>query len=163
MKQQPSAESSETNRRIYDFLRVHPIGILSTVSPEGKPHGAAIYFSVDEGFDVTFTTKRGTQKHNNLENKNQAMITVYEAATQTTVQLIGEAEVIHDTSDAQEAFKNMVKASVRTSEAGIPPIAKLNAGDYVAYRLKLQQIRMAVFARPDPGGYDLYETIDFSY
>jgi hypothetical protein len=50
---------------------------------------------------------------------------------------------------------------MQTSEAGVPPISKLHAGDYVAYRISPKQIRMAMFIRPDPGGYELFETIDF--
>lgn len=43
---------------------------------------------------------------------------------------------------------------MQTSEAGIPPITKLSAGDLTAFRLQPVQIRMAVYERPDPGRYD---------
>ncbi|MDZ7786399.1 MAG: pyridoxamine 5'-phosphate oxidase family protein [Candidatus Saccharibacteria bacterium] len=159
---EPNASSSETNKRIFDFLKSHPVGVLATVDPNSNPHAAAVYYAVDKNFNVTFVTKKGTKKHDNLKHKNHVMMIAYEAETQTTAQITGVAEDIsHSQKEANEAFRNMLDASMETSEAGLPPISKLEAGNYVAHKLTPRQIRMAVFLRPDKGGYDMYETIDF--
>jgi hypothetical protein len=51
---------------------------------------------------------------------------------------------------------------MKTSEAGIPPIVKLSAGDFSAFKLRPVQARMAVYNRPDPGSYDeVFEVLDF--
>ncbi len=159
--EKPVASSSESNRRIYNFLKVHPVGVLAMVDPEGNPHATVIYFSVDEEFNITFTTKRDTKKHDNLKHNNHVQLIAYEASSQTTVQITGIAKDISHEPEASEAFSNTVRASMQTSGADVPPISKLQAGHYVAYKLSPKQIRMAIFARPDPGGYDIYETIDF--
>ncbi len=153
---------TESNQRIYEFLKTHPVAVLATIDPNGNPHATVVYFSVDERFNISFTTKRDTKKHDNLKRNNHIMMVAYEALTQTTAQITGVAEDIGDTAEAAEVFKNTLRASMQTSEAGIPPISKLYAGQYVAYRVRPVQIRMAMFVRPDPGGYDLYETIDFT-
>lgn len=160
-KKRQTAFSSERNRRVYDFLKAHPIGTLASVDPNGNPHAAVIYFAVDENFDFVFMTKRDTKKHDNLQHNNHVMLVSYEASSQTTVQITGSAKEIHDNVKAQEAFSGMLDASKQTSEVGVPPLSKLYAGYYVAYQLKPVQIRMAMFIRPDPGGYDMYEIIDF--
>jgi len=154
--------SEESNKRILHFLQSHPIGTLATVDPNGNPHAAVIYYFVDDNFNVTFTTKRETHKFDNLSHHNHAMLVAYEAASQTTAQITGIVTEIHDAQEADSAFRSMLAASMATSEAGLPPLTKLYAGRYVAMRLKPVQIRMAVFARSDPGGYDVYESIDFS-
>jgi general stress protein 26 len=154
--------STESNQRILSFLKHHPIGTLSTVTPDGDPHGAVIYYSIDDDFTVRFTTKRKTRKFDNLTFRNRAMLVVYEAVSQTTVQITGLVEEITDEVEAQAEFRQMLGASMETSEAGLPPISKLYAGNYVALRLKPVQIRMAIFARPDPGGYNMYESLEFN-
>lgn len=167
MKDTPKAStitrsaSPESNQRIYEFLKTHPIGVLASVDPNNDPHAAVIYYSVDDDFNLFFTTKRDTKKHDNLKHKDHVMLVAYEASSQTTVQVTGTAEDITDTPEAFEVFKGTVKAALKTSESGVPPISKLYAGNYVAWRINPVQIRMAVFVRPDPGGYDVYETIDF--
>lgn len=157
------AAPAETKRRIYNFLRNHPIGVLSTVDEDGGPRATVIYFSVDEDFVITFVTKKETKKHQNLQHDTRSMLVTYEATDQVTAQVSGHASVIEDTDEAHKAFSDMVKISHERSRAGTPPpITKLEAGDYVAYQLVPHEIRLAVFTRPDPGGYDMYETIYFT-
>lgn len=155
------AAKSDKNKRIHDFLSSHSVGIVSSVDPNNEPHLAVVYYSVDEQFQVTFTTKQGTKKASNLTRNNHAMFLVYDEKTQTTVQITAEAEDLTGSPELPEIFRRTIEASMNTSDGGVPPISKLAAGDYMAFRLRPAQIRMAVFNRPDPGGYDeVFETID---
>jgi general stress protein 26 len=156
-----SSASIESKRRIRDFLTLHPVGVLATIDPNDNPHASVIYFSVDDDFNILFTTKHDTKKHDSLKHHNHAMLVTFEAESQSTVQITGVAEEITDSRDANEAFKGTLKASLQTSEAGIAPISKLYAGQYVAYRLKPKQIRMAIFSRPVGSGREIFETLDF--
>jgi general stress protein 26 len=153
-------DKSESNQRIYYFLKSHPIGVLATVDPNGDPHAAVMYFSVGRDFSVTFTTKRYTKKSGNLTHNNHAMLLAYDAPSQTTVQIDGFAKTL-DPKEAHESFKNTLDKAMETSISGMPPISKLEAGPYVAYRLRPLEIRMAIYARPEPGNYDMFETVDF--
>lgn len=154
-----SAKPSEKNRRILHFLKQHKTGVLATVDPNGMPNTAVIYYAIDDDFVVTFLTKTGTKKHDNLSHITYATLLVYDEANQITAQVIGRAHEMP--TAAQGAFENAIKASVETSESGIPPISKLIAGDYVAYQLKPVSVRMAVYSRPDPGDYEtIFETIE---
>lgn len=144
----------------HDFLKSHRVGVLATVSPDGDPYAAAIYFTVDPSFDVLFLTKTRTKKADNLEHNNHAMLVVYEPSTQTTVQLIGLVSKIDDTLETNRVFSDIINASIDTSSNIVPPISKLDEGDYVAYRLRPNEIRMAVFAHAAAGDYkDLFKTI----
>lgn len=153
---------NESADRIYNFLKQQPIGTLATVDPNGDPHAAVIYYFIDQAFNITFATKSKTKKFDNLQHNNRAMLTVYESLSQTTVQITGTTSQIDDINESETVFRKMLEVSMQTSVSGMPPISKLYAGKYVALRLKPVQIRMAIFARPDPGGYDMYESVEFN-
>lgn len=152
---------SEKQAHIMDFLQKNRIGVLATVDPNGEPHAATIYFTVDSNMNIAFITKTETKKHDNIQHNDHVVLIVFEANTQTTVQVKGMASVVTDPVKEQEIFAEILKVSMDTSESGIPPISKLRAGEYVVYTIKSKEIRMAVYIRPDPGDYEtLFETIN---
>lgn len=143
-----------------DFLQNHKVGVLATVSPDGDPYAAAIYFTVDPSFEVVFLTKTRTKKADNLEHNSRAMLVVYDPASQTTVQLTGLVSKVDGILETNQVFTDIINISLDTSGESVPPIAKLDEGDYVAYRLKPNEIRMAVFSQDKSGDYkDLFKTI----
>lgn len=162
MERTSNQKPAESHQNIYTFLRDNPIGVLSTVDPDGKPHAAVIYFAVDESFHVTFTTRKETKKVSNLKHKNHVMLIVFDALTQTTVQITANAQVVTDTVEEGQIFRETVRASLTTSGGRIPPVVKLSAGDLIAFKLKPVQIRKATFNHAAPGNYNvIYETIEF--
>ncbi|MDQ5885739.1 MAG: Pyridoxamine 5-phosphate oxidase family protein [Patescibacteria group bacterium] len=155
------ASASDKNKRIFDFLSSHYTGVLSTVDLDKEPYVSVLYYSVDEQFNITFTTKQGTKKAANLRNNCNAMFLVYDEKTQTTVQARVKAEDLSGSPEQTEIFRHTIEASMSTSDGGIPPISKLAAGDYTAFRLRPVHISMAVFGRPDAGDYDeTFESVD---
>lgn len=133
-----------------DFLKEHPAVVLATVDQNNNPHAAVVYLTVD-GSSFKFLTKTGTKKADNLKHNNHAMIVAYEAETQTTVQLEGEVSEITDHAAVNEVFTGMLNASMETGGTTVPPIAKLKAGDYIAFELKPKEIRMASFGKAKSG------------
>lgn len=157
----PKAYSSDSNQIIFDFLQAQPIGILATVDANNEPCATVIYYSIDDSFTAMFTTKRGTKKHDVLQRNNHVQLLVYEASSQTAAQISGVAEEIKNETDANRAFDGTLKAASETSKGGVPPVSKLQAGYYVAYRIKPAHITMTVYSNPDTGGFKQYEAIDF--
>lgn len=152
----PAHSQTAEKRKIYEFLKSHPVGTIGTVDSECNPHIAIIYFSANRKFELTFTTKRQTRKHQNILSNSRVMLLAYEAFSQTSVQVTGTAEEITSLHEAGEVFKNTLKNSLKTSGVGIPPISKI-FGDYVAYRIKPEQIRMTEFSRANPSNYQIYD------
>lgn len=139
----------------YEFLTRHKVGVLATVDPNGNPHAAAIYYSVDRNLTVSFVTKTGTKKADNLRHNNRAVLVVYDAASQTTVQLTGIATEVKDLLDVNTIFTQTIYASIDTAEQVVPPLGKLlKDGEYAAYRLSPKQVHMAVFSHSKSGEYD---------
>src|SRR5690242_6657904 len=89
---------AERPRRIFNFLRANPIGVLSTVDSTGGPHGVVIYYIIRDDFSIDFLTRERTRKYDNLRHNNHAMLTVFEPRTQTTAQIVGTASEITDST-----------------------------------------------------------------
>ncbi len=104
----------------HDFLQSQRVGVLATVSPDGDPYAAAIYFTVDPSFDVLFLTKTQTKKADNLEHNKHAMLVVYDPATQTTVQLTGLVSKIDGILETNQVFTDIINASIDTSGESVP-------------------------------------------
>jgi len=155
------ARYSDRKQRFYDFLKEKPVGVLSTVTPNGDPHGVVIYFDIGKDFVVSFLTRAQTRKHDNIKHNNHVMLTVFEPQTQAVVQLTGEAIQVADNYEVNGIAGAILSASLRTSDAGLPPVSKLEAGPFVAYRIIPKQARMAVYARPDSGEYtNIFESLE---
>lgn len=149
-----SIEISERKEHILDFLKQNSTAVLATASKGGEPHAATIYYMVDEDLNFYFITKRDTTKSQNLKDGGRAALAIHEATTQTTVQVVGKVEEEVGVDKTQKTFRDILKISMATSESGTPPISKLQAGPYVAYRLTPDSVRMASFIRPDSGSYE---------
>lgn len=152
---------SDRKRRIYDFLQQNSVGVLATVSLQGDPHGTVIYYIIDRHFEVSFLTRSETQKYENLKYNHHVMLTVFDTFTQTTVQLAGIAEELTDSTDINAVAGAVLGASLKSNSVGLQPITKLDAGEYVAFRITPIQARMAVYARPDGGSVeDMIESVE---
>jgi len=159
---QKTEKFSDREQRILNFLTTHPIGVLSSVDPNGEPHGVVIYYQIDRNFHIYFVTRTGTKKYDNLKHSDHVMLTVFEAETQATAQIIGHASEIIDESVNTIAIAGAIlSASLKSARGQPPPITKLEEGEYAVFQLIPKQMRMAVYIRPDPGRYeDLFESIE---
>lgn len=156
-----TAPLSERQRRIWDFLNKVRVGVLASVDPNGNPHGSAIYYTLDNNFIISFLTKVETKKSDNVIRNNHVMLVVLDPASQGVVQVIGKTMPISDNYEINRIAAAVYATSLRDSEAGIPPIAKLEAGEFIAFQIIPDQIRMALYTRPDSGGYDkIFESIE---
>lgn len=152
---------SDRKQRMYVFLRDNPTAVLSSVNVDGDPHGTVIYFAIDKDFTISFITRKQTKKYDNLQYNNRIMLTVFEPDTQTIVQVVGVATEIKDSYEVIAIASTVLAASLKTNPGGTPPLAKLNAGPYVAFKVALVQVRMAIYSRPDTGDYtELFESIE---
>ncbi len=154
--------SSQTEHVIRHFLDENYSGVLATADAAGNPHAAAIYYYPQQDFTILFATKSETQKYRNIQENKQVAFVVYDEKSQTTIQVFGRVEIVDDPEVRREAIDNMVVLSIKISKRILPPVEKLIAGDDIVLRLVPRVIKMAVYARPDSEGDDLYETLLFS-
>jgi len=161
---QTNNETALTQReqRIFDFINDTQSGVIASVDPNGNPHATVVYHSINKnGLVVSFLTKTGTKKYDNLIHDNHVVLAVFDPSTQTIAQVIGRAELVKDRDEINEIAADVCLTSLSTSEGGIIPIAKLDAGEYTAFKINPAQIRMARYQRPDFGDYSkLFDSIE---
>jgi nitroimidazol reductase NimA-like FMN-containing flavoprotein (pyridoxamine 5'-phosphate oxidase superfamily) len=154
-----STTSDETLSIVNDFLQTHRSGTLATADAAANPHGAVIYFTYNGDYSFSFVTKTETQKYKNIEENKSVALVIYDEEEQASVQVTGYVKVIDDKDESYQVISKSFKYSAEVSHRELPPLEKLFAGEYVALRLIPQVIKMAVFARPESGDDELYETI----
>jgi nitroimidazol reductase NimA-like FMN-containing flavoprotein (pyridoxamine 5'-phosphate oxidase superfamily) len=156
-----AAPLNERQRRIHDFLSGNRTGVLAMVDPDGEPHGVVVYYAVGDKFAISFLTKTHTKKYDNLIRNSHVMLVVFEPSGQKVAQITGKATEIKDNYEVNAVAADIFKTSLNTSESGMPPLVKLDAGAYTAFRITPGQIRMATFANPDSGDYEnVFESIE---
>lgn len=149
-------------KKIYEFLKSHPIGVLATVDSDNNPHATTIYVVVEDDLTIKFLSKRDTQKIQNLEGNNNVTLVIFEAGTQTNVQVIGQAEDVSNDAESHEVFKKILEITRQTSQAEVPPVSKLFAGNYVAYKIKPKQIRYSNYQlHPSPSVESEFINLEF--
>ena len=157
-----SSTSPESTELIHNFMNGRYSGVLATADAAAHPHAAVVYYRVAKDFCVYLGTKRETQKFKNIEENKQVCLVVYDEVEQTTLQLFGRVEIVEDHDKKQEIIDNIFQSSAERSMTTLPPIEKLWGGEFVGIKIIPQVIKMAVYARPDSEGDDIFETILFS-
>lgn len=157
-----SSTTPQSAQLIRDFLVTKHSGVLATADKAATPHAAAVYFSVDEELCLVFATKIETQKYKNIEQNDQVAVVSYDEVSQTSLQLMGRAVIFDDPSMRDEAVNKMHQFSASISKTELPPAEKIYGGEYAVVKIIPAVIKMAIYARPDSQGDDIYETLIFS-
>ena len=125
-----------------DFINSQGVGVLATVNKDGVPHAATVYVIADKELDIYFLTKDGTSKHVNLLQNNKAALVVYDPHSLTTIQIQGTAKVTKDDSMVDYLYARILTTNKEYSGNDVPPIDRIDAGKYVAYRLSPETVRL---------------------
>lgn len=126
---EPSAAGSR-QREAWDFLRRQCVATLATVSPDGQPQAATIYYVVDHRLTFYFLTKDSTRKYKNIMATPRVALVVSDPTTLTTVQAEGIATEVIDAAERDKVFV-LLKESNVSAAAWPPPISKLGGGVHV--------------------------------
>ncbi len=133
----------KTKQVAQEFLKRHPMGVLSTVANDGKPWGAAIYFVADEDFSFFFVTRSGTQKYKNIEANPHASLTIADPETQTTVQAAGKISRVPVKDTVDIVFKKLAAIKPKDNPDWLPPIIKVHKGDWMILQLTPDHLQYA--------------------
>ncbi|MBL8160084.1 pyridoxamine 5'-phosphate oxidase family protein [Candidatus Saccharibacteria bacterium] len=144
-KNKTAHEDVAPEERIRTFLQEHKTAVLATVNARGVPHATALYYALDDEYTIRFLTKRGTRKSSNLVQNPQVSLVVFDEGRQISVSIAGQAVRVRGEVETHEAFLRTLRASLHTADSAIPPVSRLDAGDYVAYELRPAEIRMQTY------------------
>jgi len=141
--------SAENYEKIREYISAHPIATIGTVDSKGDPRGAAVYICPDDQRHIIyFLTKNETDKYKNLIAHETVSVTVVNPAGNSTLQATGKAFTVRDAHALDLITKRMVDANPEVSE-WIPPISRLEAGQYVVVGINLSHARLAEFQGMD--------------
>jgi nitroimidazol reductase NimA-like FMN-containing flavoprotein (pyridoxamine 5'-phosphate oxidase superfamily) len=127
--------------KIINFLQAHPVGVLASVD-EGNPHASPLYINTDDKLNITFTTKKETRKYENIAKHNTVMLVVYDGASQSSVQVQGKAVELQNLDDKYAVYGDTLKSAQKSGSDVVPPIAKVVAGQNVAFTIEVENIWM---------------------
>jgi len=145
----PDQLTPDERNKIQDFLERHPVAVLATADAEGNPHASTIYINTSEDLRITFTTKHETNKYRNIAHNSHVALVVYEATTQTAVQIYGRAVEVADQEAQQQIYKGTLDAAKQSGKDIVPPIAKIAAGSYVGFAIDVEDIQLLEYGWQD--------------
>lgn len=89
------------------FLRSKKIAVISTVSKAGQVMASTVYYVLDDKFNIYFTTKAFTRKHENIQHNPNVAVVVGTENEPVTAQIQGVAKRVTDTKEAQWVMGQM--------------------------------------------------------
>lgn len=136
-----------SNKKVHEFLKHNPLGVVSTTDENGTPWGAAVYFIADDDFNIYFVTRAKTTKYENMKRGRVAAFTVADRATQTTVQLTGEVSPVAIDDYMNNLFDKFMEIRHHDDHEWSPPINKVHAGAYMPLRIKPTNLHFADYSQ----------------
>ncbi len=153
---------ANTKIRIREILNTLGVGVLATANDRGELYASTIYLIVDPDLIVYFLTKKRTTKHANLQQHPNVALTVYDTKTLTEIQIRGQAEITNDKTRLSYLLTRTLITNKSISQSQTLPIDRLDAGDYVVYRLQPIIIRLADYGKSYVSKEKLFEVVDLS-
>ena len=114
------------------FLKNNKVAVIST-SSNNEPHAAAVYYIVDDEFNLYFVTDPSSRKAQDIKTNNKVAIVVGAGPEISTVQ--GGGEAIEEISKTVEILNN-ISAKLDSNESHHWPIIKLNPKTLTCYKVK---------------------------
>ncbi|MEK7068281.1 MAG: pyridoxamine 5'-phosphate oxidase family protein [Patescibacteria group bacterium] len=153
-------ELDRARKDALSLLRQHKVGVLSTAS-EGHLHGSAVYYTVDNDFNIYILTLVNTRKYAALTANPQVAFTVFDAQVPRTLQLEGRAMDI--TLDQEAAKKKEELFDVLNSNPWFyGPITKLDIVETAVVWIRPTWVRWADYAFSEAGSERLFKEIPIS-
>ncbi len=137
---------------IVSYLAKEKMAILSTHASDGSIDAMTVFFMADENLDFFFMTKVDTRKYQNMAANPHVSLTISNAETLETVEAKGTASVMTSPKDITDRMTSIINKGKYEGMPWAPPIAKLNAGQYVIIKVVPTWLRYGVFLNEFPKG-----------
>ena len=143
--------NKELTAEVKKFIDEHPLAVISINQPGKSPYSAAIFVVPDSDLNLYFITKIGTHKYQALQQDDQVAITIADFRPPKTLQATGTAsELTAEGALAERVFQLLSTVEMPGNPGWLPPIAKINAGEYAIFEIKPDWMRVGDFSS-NPG------------
>ena len=98
--------TQEQKMILLDFMRKHQVGVLSTVTPDGKSESATVALTETENLELIFETFTYRRKYTNLVNNPHVSVVIgVDPSENITIQYEGVAHEV--SSEEQKKLQEM--------------------------------------------------------
>ncbi len=135
-----------------DALRLitrRKFGTLSTTNEHARPHGAAVYYIIDELHRIYILTKTETEKAKDIAKTGEAALTVFDESTDETLQIHCKAYIETNEKVRRYVFDELVRPRTYSTKVSLPPVAWIRKGSFVVIRLEPVAIKYNDYALPE--------------
>jgi uncharacterized pyridoxamine 5'-phosphate oxidase family protein len=150
--------SPDSKKRMLEIVRNVRSATVATVSADGTPSIAPIFFILDDDFSLYFVTKTDTQKFKNISACPDVAFCITEDKEMRTLQGRGTAHTLLDNAEVGSALARLIGAGERFGP-WLPPIAKIEAGQYAMVKITPSWLRFADFSAEHDGTKEYFEEI----
>jgi general stress protein 26 len=120
-----------------------PLGVISTVSAEGKPEAASMYYISDRALNIYFITRSASRKFQNLKNNTQAAFVISSEHPPKTIQLEGAVAEVVDPDEQLTYYQKLSAQAANSME--MPPVDQMVAGEMVLMKMSTNWARFGSF------------------
>lgn len=149
-------EGSAEYLQITSYIDSHPIAIVGTINDDGTPHASAVYIFNVSHHTVCFVTRNLTRKYQNIFDRPEVSLTIYDDHDVSTLQANGQAFIANDEhmlTYAQQKIEQMYKIRADT----LSPIDKMEgSGDFVLIGVELHKAKLTTYQGIDTNMDEAY-------
>lgn len=99
------------------------LGAVSTISEDGMPHSAVVYYTYDENLNIYFATRVSTRKYKDCLCNPHVAFLASEEHSPRTVQIEGSAKVVIDPEEQRTFFSKILDTANKSYP--LPPFAQM--------------------------------------
>lgn len=144
-----------TKKEALKFLKEHRHVTIATVTENGLPEVATVYYGVDDQLNVYIPTGVRSRKFKNIKKNPRVALVVTNAEQLTTLQMEGVASIELTTKKnhhvipiLSDALSPGIWDSMKHIFDPIPPVIKMKNGLLVILKVKIDWARWADFTLP---------------
>lgn len=121
--------------------------VISTLDKTGIIHASVVHYVTDKHDDYYFLTKSDTTKAKNLSLNPTVALTIHAAGSLRSLEIQGTAGLEKDASIADIVYHLISSPKKYLEGKKLPPIAKLDRGSYVVFKIAPTSVRLLDFSK----------------
>lgn len=132
---------------ITEFIENHFQATLATVSEQGQPMTATIYYVTGPRNTIRCITRQNTQKYTNILANPRAAVTIADHDRAIALNMIGSIIEITDTGERDKVVQSILIIGQKQNQDQAP-IVKLQEGAFVALEFIPSHATISDFTKP---------------
>jgi len=109
--------------------------VLSTIGRNNEVHASVVHYVTDKDENYYFLTKNETTKAKNISHNNYIALTINSTGSLRTLLVKGPAEIEKNNEVSSVVYDQITSPKDYIEGKKLPPITKLDKGDYVVYKI----------------------------